>query len=57
MKALDLIRSLGGVFLIALGAVLAAVVARFTWNWVFIPVFVVLETVAFYLYYRAVFRK
>lgn len=57
MKVLNLLRSLGGVFLIAIGAVVAALVGRFTHDWAFVPAFIVFETVTFYFYYKAVFKK
>jgi len=57
MKVLNLLRSLGGVFLIAIGAVVAALVGRFTVGWLFIPTFIVFETVVFYIYYRTMFGK
>lgn len=55
MKVLNLFRSLGGVFLIAVGAVVAALVGRYSVGWLFIPTFIAFETAAFYIYYRAVF--
>lgn len=57
MKALNMLRSLGGVLLIAVGAIIAAFVGRLTVSWAFIPTFIVFETVTLYLYYRAMFRR
>jgi len=58
MKILNLFRSLGGVFLITVGAVIAALVGRFTEiSWLFIPTFITFETLAFWLYYKAVFKR
>ncbi len=56
MKFSDLIRSAGGVLIIAIGAIMAAVVGRYTQQWVFIPTFIVFECIAFYLYYKLVRR-
>lgn len=57
MKVLNLFRSLGGVLLIAIGAIIAALVGRFTIGWLFIPTFIVFETVVFYFYYKAMFKR
>ena len=57
MKVLNLLRSLGGVLLIAVGAVIAAFVGRYTQGWLFIPTFIVFETIAFYLYFKAVSKR
>ena len=52
MRLSDMVRSMGGVFIIAIGAIVAAVVGRYTLQWVFIPTFIVVVCVAFYFYYR-----
>lgn len=56
MRVLNLLRSLGGVFLIAIGAIIAAFVGKYTQQWVFIPIFIVFETVAFFIYYKTMYK-
>ena len=57
MKLSDLLRSIGGVLIIAVGAIVAAFVGKYTQTWVFIPAFIGFELVAFGIYYWTVIRK
>lgn len=57
MRVLNLLRSLGGVLLIAIGAIVAAFVGKLTKSWAFVPTFIAFEAIAFYFYYRGVFKR
>jgi len=58
MKVSDLLRSVGGVLIIAVGAVVAALAGNFSGHkLVFLPVFFVIVTGGFWLYYRSMNRR
>lgn len=53
----DTLRSVGGILVIATGAVVAALVGRYTEKWLFIPAFIGFAAIAFGLYYLLMRRK
>ena len=55
MKLSSLLQSFGGVLIIAVGAIIAALAGNFSGHkWVFLPVFFIVEVVAFLIYYKGV---
>jgi hypothetical protein len=57
MRLFDTLRSVGGILVIATGAVVAALVGRYTEKWLFIPAFIGFAAIAFGLYYLLMRRK